>query len=77
MSNYIQASGLYKIAFSPQLASNFSELTVNFFDIRFKSGNAIPVVPSILSRLQSLVAHLTVSEVHFCDPIFFLSLIHI
>ena len=71
MSNYIQVPELYKIAFSLQLASNFPELTVDLFDVRFKRSRAIPIVLNILSRLQSPVAGLTVSEVRFYGLVFF------
>jgi len=71
MSNYILAPELNKIVFSSQLVSNFSELIVNLFDVCFQCGKAIPAVPSILSLLQSPVAHFTISAARLCGPVFF------
>ena len=71
MSNYILAPELNKIAFLPQLTSNFSELTVDLFDACFERGRAVPAVPSILSLFQPHVTRFTVSETHFCGPVVF------
>ena len=60
-----------KLCFCPQLASNFSKLTADLFDVRFERGRAAPAVPSIPSRLQSPVAHFTDSGARFCGPVFF------
>ena len=71
MSNCTKALELYKIAFLPQLASNFSELTADLFDVCFEHGRAAPVVPSIPSHLQSPVVHFTVFGARFCGPVSF------
>ena len=70
MSNCTKAPELYKIVFLFQVTSNFSELTADLSGVRFERGRAA-LVPSIPSRLQSPVAHLTVSRARFCGPVFF------
>ena len=66
---------LYKIAFLFQMTSNFSELTADLSGVRFERGRAA-LVPSISSRFQSPVAHLTVSRARFCGPVSFHSAKH-
>ena len=61
MPNCTKIPELYKIAFLFQVTSNFSELTVDLSGICFEHGRAA-LVPNIPSRLQSPVAHLTVSR---------------
>ena len=70
MSNYTKTPELYKIAFLFQVTSNSSELTVELSGVCFEHGREA-LVPSIPSRFQSPVAHLTVSRARFCGPVFF------